>query len=466
MLTKKYASVLLAFASLAVGSSGRLAAASNDELQALREEIQQLEQKLRVLERKQELKDDDAAAAAKTAPKITIGDNGFTLASADAANSIRLRGLVQLDSRIFFNDGGVVNRTFALRRARLIFEGTFAKNYSFQIVPEFGGGSATAATTPGILDANLGIKISPQLQFKIGKFKSPVGLELLQSDSWTFFDERSVVSLLVPNRDLGIQASGDEFHSTLNYTVGVFNGVADGATSTNADFDNDKDVVGRLFFTPLKNSAGSALQGLGFGIAGSFGREKTASGHTSGFRTDGQQVLFSYLPTVIDDGQSWRVSPQLDYRYGSFGLMGEYVRSTINVRPSATGVKTELTNKAGQLSLGYVLTGEDSSYAGVVPASNFDFAAGTWGAFEVVARVANLKIDDNAFPTFASTATNADKVQTAGLGLNWYLTKTVALKIDYYKAHFGFPAAAPAVSGTQVLRQDENAFITRFQLAF
>ena len=161
MLTKKYASVLLAFASLAVGSSGRLAAASNDELQALREEIQQLEQKLRVLERKQELKDDDAAAAAKTAPKITIGDNGFTLASADAANSIRLRGLVQLDSRIFFNDGGVVNRTFALRRARLIFEGTFAKNYSFQIVPEFGGGSATAATTPGILDANLGIKISP-----------------------------------------------------------------------------------------------------------------------------------------------------------------------------------------------------------------------------------------------------------------------------------------------------------------
>jgi phosphate-selective porin OprO/OprP len=67
MLTKKYVSVLLALASLAVVSPGRLAAASSDELQALREQIQQLEQKLRVLERKQELKDDDAAAAAKTA---------------------------------------------------------------------------------------------------------------------------------------------------------------------------------------------------------------------------------------------------------------------------------------------------------------------------------------------------------------------------------------------------------------
>jgi len=467
MLTKKYVSVLLALASLAVVSPGRLAAASSDELQALREQIQQLEQKLRVLERKQELKDDDAAAAAKTAPKITIGENGFTLASVDAANSIRLRGLVQFDSRLFFGDGGgVVNNSFVLRRARFITEGTFAKNFSFQLVPEFGGGSATGASAVSILDANLGVAVSPALQFKFGKFKSPVGLELLQSDSWSFFAERSLVTNLVPNRDLGAQASGDLLGRTLNYTVGLFGGVPDAANSNNADFDNDKDAVARVIASPFRDSAGSALQGLSFGVAGSLGREKTASGRTAGYKTDGQQTFFSYLASTISDGQSWRVSPQFDYRNGSFGALGEYVVSTVNVRPSATGAKTELQNKAWQLAAGYVLTGENSSYAGVVPRANFDYAAGTWGAFEVVARYSNLRIDDAAFPLFASVAANAQEASAAGIGLNWYLSKAVRFTFDYFQTKFGFAAAAPAVSSTQILRQNEQAFISRFQVSF
>lgn len=457
---------LLAALTILAVSVLHLPAAGNNEVSALREQLRMLEQKLLILERKQEIKDESTAAAAPTAPKITINDKGFTLASADAANSLKLRALVQLDSRTFFNDGGVVNSTFALRRARLIFEGTFARNYSFQLVPEFGGGSATAATTPGIFDANISIKVLPALLLKIGKFKVPVGLELLQSDSWTFFNERSVVSLLVPNRDLGLQASGEVLNGKLNYTVGVFNGVADAATSTNADFDNSKDLAGRLFATPFKEDAGSLVQGFGFGLAGSAGLAHTTSGRASGYRTDGQQTFFSYLATTIADGESWRLSPQLDYRFGSFGLIGEYVVSTVNVRPSATGKKVELKNKAWEITAGYVLTGEDSSYNGVVPKTNFDLAAGTWGAFEVVARTANLKIDDQAFPTFASASTNANEVRTYGLGLNWYLSKTVALKIDYYQTHFGFNAAAPIISGTPVLRQDEQAFITRFQLSF
>jgi phosphate-selective porin OprO/OprP len=120
-----------------------------------------------------------------------------------------IRGLVQFDSRLFFGDNGIVNNALLLRRARLISEGTFAKIFSFQIVPEFGGGGATAANAFSILDANVGVAVNSALQFKFGKFKSPVGLELLQSDSWTFFDERSLVTNLVPNRDIGAQVSGE-----------------------------------------------------------------------------------------------------------------------------------------------------------------------------------------------------------------------------------------------------------------
>jgi phosphate-selective porin OprO/OprP len=452
--------VSLAILALSSGPALRLRATEADELKLLRDQIHALEQKLLVLERKQEIKDEAAAAAAPTTPKVTINDKGFTLASADAANTIKLRGLVQLDSRLFFNDNGIVNNALVLRRARIITEGTFAKNFTFQLVPEFAGSSVS------ILDANLGVNVSKALQFKFGRFKSPVGLELLQSDSWTFFNERSIVTNLVPNRDLGIQASGELYDGRLNYTVGAFGGVADGASTTNTDFDNEKDVVVRLIASPFKNEAGSALQGLSFGISASQGREKTTAGRTGGYRTDGQQTFFSYAATTIADGQNWRYSPQFDYRNGSFGLQGEYVLSTVNVRPSATGKKTELQNKAWQLSGGYVLTGEDSSYAGVVPRTNFDYANGTWGAFEVTARYADLKVDDAAFPVYAALASNADEATSIGLGLNWYLSKAVAFKIDYFQTKFGFAPGAPAVPSNLVLRQDEKSLITRFQVSF
>ena len=341
-------SALLAALALFTGLSA--APADSSELQELREEIAALEHKLLVLERKQELQDD----------KVAVTDQGFALAAPDGASAIKLRGLVQLDSRLFFGDSGLVNNSFVLRRARLFFEGNLTRNVSFQLVPEFAGGTATAATTPSILDANFTFALGKELLLKFGKFKSPVGLEMLQSEQSTAFVERSLATNLVPNRDIGIQAGGEVFNGTVSYTAGLFNGVPDGASSTNADIDNEKDAVARVMLTPFKNVTGSALQGLTVGLAGSSGREKSASGRTAGYKTDGQQTFFTYNAAVIADGQSWRVSPQFDYRHGSFGAMGEYVLSTVNVRPSATGAKAELQNRAWQLAAGYVLTGEDS----------------------------------------------------------------------------------------------------------
>ena len=421
------------------------------ELQVLRAQIRDLEIKLLALERRQEIQNE----------RVAVTDKGFTLSSPDKANSIRLRGLAQLDSRLFLNDGGgIANNAFVLRRARLITEGQFARNFGFQFVPEFAGSAVS------ILDANFTAQLAPFAQLKFGKFKAPVGLELLQADSWTFFNERSLVTNLVPNRDLGIQLSGEVSEGRLSYAVGVFNGVADAASTTNADFDEDKDGAGRLLARPFKNEAGSALQGLTFGVAASIGRGKTAAGRTSGYRTDGQQTFFAYHTAAIADGRSWRVSPQLDYRRGSLGVIGEYVKSTVNVRPSATGPKTELSNSAWQISAGYVLTGEDSSYHGVVPRTNFDLGAGTWGAFEVVGRYSALEIDSAAFPAFAAPGGSAETAKSFGLGLNWYLGKAAMLKIDYYRTDFGFSSLVPAGPPAPVLRQAEQAFITRFQLAF
>lgn len=451
------AALLIALSALAANFAQAQSSSTDEEIKALREQIRLLDQKLRVLERRSELKDEEAATAAKTAPKVTVNDKGVTLASSDGANAMKLRGLLQFDSRLFFGDPGVVNNAFVLRRARIIVEGTFAKNFGYQIVPEFAGSS------PTILDANLSYAFTKNFSVKAGKFKVPVGHEQLQSDSWTFFNERALPSNLVPNRDVGIQLGGEFLDGVVTYSGGIFGGVSDGASSSNTDFDNEKDIAGRIFITPFKSAGDSPLHGLGMGLSGSIGREKTATALTGGYRTPGQQTFFRYRTTALNDGQVWRISPHVDYRHGSFGAIGEYVASFVNARPSATGQKTELENKGWQVAGGYVLTGEDSSYAGVVPKTNFDLAAGTWGAFEIAARYENLRIDDAAFPTFADPATSANEASTIGVGLNWYLSKAVRATFDYYKTRFENTAALPTAA---LLRQDEKAFITRLQLAF
>lgn len=449
--------IVLPLAALFAGSNAARADERDDAIRDLRDQIRQLDQKLRVLERKSEIKEEDAATAAKSAPKITANDKGITIASGDGANSIKLRGLVQFDSRTFFGDNGINNNSFVLRRARIITEGTFAKNFAFQLVPEFAGSAVS------ILDANLSVTLDKAFVVKAGKFKVPVGHELLQSDSWTFFDERALPTNLVPNRDLGVQVGGDLFNGTVSYAAGIFGGVADGGSSTNADFDNEKDVAARVFATPFKNDTNSVLQGLGLGLSGSLGREKTAAALTTGYRTPGQQTFFRYRATALNDGQVWRVSPHADYRNGPFGAIGEYVVSVVNARPTATGPKTELQNNAWQIAAAYVLTGEDSSYAGVVPKTNFDLAAGTWGAFEIAARYENLKVDSAAFPLFADPAASAQEASTVGIGLNWYLSKSVRATFDYYQTNFQGVIGTPSAA---LLRQDEKALITRFQVAF
>ena len=192
-----------------VGGQTVHADATTDAIQELKQQIQQLDQKVRVLERQKELDTEAADAKAKDAPKITVGNAGLSAASGDSNFVFQLHGLLQVDNRTFFHDhdnhGKSIqgNDTFLLRRARPIFSGTVYKDFDFLFVPDFGGSSVQ------IFDAYLNYRYAPWLQLRAGKFKVPVGLEQLQSDQFTFFNERALPTDLVPNRDIGFQLWGD-----------------------------------------------------------------------------------------------------------------------------------------------------------------------------------------------------------------------------------------------------------------
>ena len=439
-------------------------AADDVDIQTLKKQIQELDQKVRILEREREIDQDSAATVAKTAPKVSLGASGFNFSSADSNFVAQLHGLVQFDSRSFFSDGGVNgNDGFLLRRARPIFSGTVFRDFDYQFTPDFGG------STVQIQDAYLNYRYSPWFQVQAGKFKSPVGLEHLQSDPVTLFNERSLVSALVPNRDLGLQIKGDISGGVASYAVGIFNGGTDyNGTTVNSSFQDGKSVAGRVFFQPWKNSDLNGLRGLGFGVGASYlanhPATNSSTGLTPGYATDGQQKFFSYNSGVNANGIGWRVSPQAYYYYGPLGLLAEYVVS--DQRVSSATKSAELQNSAWQISGGWVLTGEDASYSGVTPRRPFDLRNGQWGAWQLVARYAALNLDDKAFANgFASSTKSANSANAWSVGLNWDLNKNLRANLSYSHTDFTSYAGSKIAAGN-VGAQSENVLFSRLQLAF
>ena len=424
------------------------------------EQIQALDQKVRILERQRELDKDNAATVAKTQPRLSVGANGATFSSADTNFAVSLHGVLQVDSRTFFNDNGLKgNDGFILRRARPILSGTVFRDFNFLFVPDFGG------NTVQIFDALVNYRYNPALQLQVGKFKSPIGLEALVVDRDILFNERSLATDLVPNRDLGAELHGDLFGGVASYAAGIFNGAPDyNGTTTNADYDNNKAFAGRVFFQPWKTSDVTPLKGLGFGLAGSYEVDRsatnTATGLTPGYTTDGQQKFFSYSSGVYANGTHWRLSPQGYYYYGPLGLLGEYVISDQQVTKGASSA--DLQNTAWEISGSWLLTGEDATYNSVTPKHPFDPRNGQWGAWQVVARYANLDVDKNAFPTFASYSSSASSARAWSVGLNWYLNNNIRVDTSFSRTMFsGYTGGTPAVPA-----QPENVLFTRVQLAF
>jgi phosphate-selective porin OprO and OprP len=448
-----------------------------NDTKAMRQ-VEELDAKVKSLEQQQELDQQAQEARAKQAPRISIGRDGFYFGSANGDFAVQLKGVLQMDSRTFFADPAVPgNNELLMRRVRPVLEGTVFRDFDFLFVPDFAPSGG-----PQLFDAYVNYRYSPALQFQAGKFKVPVGLEQLVQDRDTLFNERALVTDLVPNRDVGFQLHGDLWDGRVSYAAGLFNGTTDDGNTGNTDYANDKAFAGRLFLQPFRKYSVTALQGIGFGVAGSYetmstantaGLPPTAGGTFPGYTTDGQQQFFAYRPAdgalIVADNDHWRVSPQGYYYYGPFGLLGEYAISDQSVRRAGVTPfsSAHLQNTAWELSVSWVLTGEDARYAGgVIPKQRFDPANGHWGAWQLVARYAELDIDSAAFPLYSDPAASARAADAWALGVNWYLNRNVQVKTSFSHTSFrggGGPGiTAPAI----VTRQDENVLFTRVQLAF
>ena len=426
---------------------------------SLEARVNELDQQVRILQRLRELAADSAAAAAKDKVSATASSkDGFSIKSADGKFAVRLKGLVQADGRFFLSDSAVpVTNTFFIRRARPILEATVGKYLEFRVQPDFGQGTTV------LFDAYTDVKIAPAFAVRAGKFKPAVDLERYQAASDIVFAERALATNLAPNRDVGLQLSGDIGSGAFTWQAGVFNGVPD-LGNGDGDVSDAKDFAGRVFLQPFKTGT---LGGLGVGVAGTTGLERgtAAAPALASYRTPGQQTWFRYTSStttpannVFANGRRARLAPQAYLYTGPLGLHAEYIQSWQAVsRAGAATVK--LKHTAWQTTGSFFLTGEKNSFKSAAPKKAFDPKAGTFGALELAARYSELSIDDATFPTFASPASTPSKAKAWAVGVNWYLARAIKVVVDYEHTTFTGGTAAGD-------REAENFVVTRVQHSF
>lgn len=431
---------------------------------ALIQRLEDLEQEVALLKRQLEVQKEIEDKKAIESPVITANaNNGFSIKSPDDAFKLRIGGYLQTDARLFTDNdkssaAAGTTDTFTMRRIRPTFEGTVAKNFDFRIMPSFDQGTAA------LQDAYLDYRYAPELKFRAGRFKSPFGLERLQSNATTSFVETAYPTGLTPNYDIGFQVFGDVQQGVVSYAVALANGTSDGAAS-DTDTNNDKEIAARLMFSPFKLTNNELLRGLSAGAAVTHGH-KEGTGVLPTLRSPGQASIFSYASGVFADGPHTRLSPQLSWYYGQFGLLSEYVTSDQQLSRGAFQDKFE--NRAWQIAGTYVITGEDASPKGVTPLKNFDPAAGTWGAWEIAGRYHELDVDDSIFTgypngTFANASSAVSDAASWTIGTNWYLSKNLRLQFDFEHTEF---SGGNFLNGAFADRPDENAVLSRFQLAY
>src|SRR5262245_18290069 len=429
--------------------AGGAAATDTPEKEAVLERVEALEHELALLRRKLEVQD-EATAARVPQPVVGAGADGFYLRSPDQKYQLRLRGYTHFDGR-FFDEGDTSGSpdTFVFRRIRPQLDGTLGGVLDFRLMPDFAG------STLVVQDAYANLRYAPQLQLQFGKFKGPVGLERLQSAAAMSFIERGFPTLFAPNRDLGVMLQGVFGENFATYQLAWTIGVNDNG-SADTDGIDDKDLIARFFVHPFQQTWREPLQGLGVGFSASYGEQAVAP---PTFRSVGQQTILSYAAGVVQDGSRRRYYPQGYWYWGPFGLLAEYAHSSSEIRNAAGTLHARSDQRAWQVELGYVLSGENASYRGVVPSSSFDPFAGTFGALELVARYGQADFDDAGQRAGLITATSPEAADAWGIGVDWYLNRFTKLMLDY--EHTAFDAF-----GTAPDRDDEGVIVGRLQLAY
>ncbi len=396
--------------------------------------------------------------------------NGTTIERNDGEYKLKFGGRVMLDmAQIWANsdlrqtlaatNGGDNGTGFGveIRRARIFAQGTFYKRFLFKVSYEFGGTGDGNAVEPK--DVYLGMKkVGPLGTVRIGHMKEDFSLEEMTSSKYLVFMERGLPAVFNPVRNLGINAYNTFFDGRLRYALGGYRQTNARGFGFGSSNQTSYHITGRLTGLPYWEDGGRKMVHLGVDYSHQF----TSSGGATGLRY--RERPEAHLALRYADTGTLSAVPvdavdlfttEFAANWNSLSLQGEWQAALLDRRGAKDALLWGIYGQAG-----WFITGEHRNYSQTYGNfgrtklnSTFDPTEGTWGAFEVAARVSYLDLNDRDI--------RGGRLLDMTAGVNWYLWPNARIMANYIHSILKQRAAAGSPG-----QGDGDVFQMRLQMDF
>jgi phosphate-selective porin OprO/OprP len=418
-----------------------------DQTKLLQQQIDELRKELYDLETKLA----NTATEFEKQPKVELSNGRVSFKSRDGSNSIQIEGRVHFDWANYSQKTPAVDNRPAdvrdlnsgtnFRRVRLGVSGTFAKDFEFALIGEWGGTGTESSTLD---EASLSWKGLKPFSVKIGAFKPGGALDEATSDNDIKFLERATAASLQASLAGGTARKGIELGATGDRWLvrAALTGELYGNAEQN---DEQTGVTARIAGRPFASDDVDVHLGANAAFiveapqnnaaATTNARQTFRLRDRPELRVDGDRLIDTG-DVAIDGAQSYGLEAAL--RYKGLVLQGEYIAFALDQRNVFGPAPSDLNFDAYYVQASYVITGESMSYNasrgawnGVRPRADFKPGVAP-GAWEVAARYSVTDLDDapatGAQPA-GSVRGGEQKIVT--LGVNWYLNRNVRFLFNY-----------------------------------
>lgn len=473
----------------------------------MQERIEELQRQLDFM--KQSMAEQTGVIApVAAAPKATLANGRPGWASADGAFTANLNGVLQFDAGNYYQNNNLppaiagaardLNGGTNARRARLGFGGKIFSDFDYNFLYEFGGSGAEDAAHIQELWLQYTGFLKP-FHLRVGYFEPLIGMEANVSTNSIALLERASPAEVARGVAAGdfrsaVQFFGnDDFKS--NFGMGddktkigwLLSGAVTGNTAGNINsagsfqtqpFDEQLAVVGRA---ALNFRAGDDLvahvggnaqyvihpndnSGIGSNIVGRY---------TIQLR-DRPELRLDTTRLVDTGGLNARhigvYGAEGGVQFKNFELQAEYF--SYQVDGDGATVTTSSPDFHGYYVEGsWVLTGEkrvynagNGAFNGPVVAHPFNWAARTFGAFELAARYSDLDLnyrDGNLGAATPAGGVRGGEQKVFSASLNWYVNPVIRFMLEGQHTEIERLNAAGLS-----LNQDFNTIALRSQLAW
>lgn len=391
----------------------------------------------------------DAHANPDAHANIHFDGSGIRLSTPDGRYYVRLGGYGQFLYQQTDDSSGVgYQNGFRIRRARTTLRfgfGDFSRLDLELNLRSSGVVVHTAAATIAPIDG---------IAFRVGMQKALLNPEQLHSSRRMAFLNRSYLSELTPQRDLGLSVALTPIDA-LSLELGMYNG-ADGGEANKSFKNNKPEFQARLQFSPTAlANLGASTASLWLGVATSHGvaRDADKQAHLAdanpnvsrqlSLATNGGLRMNLLRPDAFYDGPRTRVTA---FAYGSVGglrMTAEFLYTQMDLHTTGP---TTLGTRSWNIVAGYSFGGE-ASPSGVTPKRSVE--EGGLGALELKARYHEVllwNMGSGVAPLLQVDPGGSERarIRGASAGLSWWASPYIHLQADYHFTKLPDNARAPS----------------------